>query len=90
MKASQGWTILCKIFIDLSEPNFTCVYPNPFILYTICYSIKIIKSKQATGLLGHLLQNQVHDIPFINFSYWNQKKIMNSLQPPTHHNIAVA
>lgn len=88
MKASQGWT-LCKILIDLSERKFTCV-KSPQSFYKICCSIKIIKSKQATGLLGHLLQNQVHDIPFINFSYWNQKKIMNSLQPPTHHDIAVA
>lgn len=51
--------------------------------HTVCCSIiKIIKSKQATGLLGHLLQNQVHVIPFIIFHFKMKRKEMNSLNHP--------
>lgn len=40
------------------------MYLHPFIRF--CRPIEIIPLWQATGLLGHLFQNQVHEVPYSN------------------------
>lgn len=59
-----------------------CTQLNVLLFHQI-----IIISKQATGLLGHLLQNQVHDISFIIFHIIRKAKENNEFaKPPTQYN----